>query len=167
MSKLSVELSNLDIIDLNNKLKIKPLVFIGTKDMLHLVKDYKNKFFIINLDSSVENGGSGHGSHWVCMSTFKNYLIYADSYGVLPPLDVERWIKQRYDKFYWLNIQIQGVKASYCGWFVLFFLHLLYYNYILKKKSLFDFINDLESMFDTKEQTKNYNVINKYFSRLL
>ncbi len=134
--------------------------------MLHLVKDYQDKFFIINLDNSQENGGSG-GTHWVCMSTFANYPLYFDSYAVLPPEMVEKWIKQRYDKFYYWSKQIQSLKSTYCGWICIMFLHFLYYNYIVKNKSFFDFVNKFEKMFDTDDQTKNYKVILKYFSKIL
>ena len=166
MSKISVELSDLDIIDIKEKIDLKPLIFVGTKDMIKLVKDYKNKFFIINLDNSFENGGSG-GSHWVALSTFKDYPIYFDSYAVYPPLEVEKFIKQKYKKFYYWNSQIQGIRASYCGWICIMFLNVLYKDFILKNKTFFEFVNYFESLFDIDEQTKNYYVVNKYFSKII
>ena len=164
---MDVGLTDLELGELSKVMRIKPLIYIGTKDKLDLVmNNYKNKFFIINLDNSLENGGGG-GTHWTCFSTFDKYPIYFDSYSMVPPLEVEKYIKERYKKFYYWNKQIQSVRATYCGYIVLMFLHILYKDYILKNKSLFEFVNYFESLFNTDDQSKNYYVINNYFSKFI
>ena len=65
---------------------MKDLIFVGTQDLLKTIpkNKRKNKFYIINLDKQVVNGGSGLGNHWVLLSTHTNQPFFFDSFG-LPP----------------------------------------------------------------------------------
>ncbi len=163
-------LSNFDIIDIAKKLELNDLVFIGTQDLLNNVpkKIRKNKFYIINLDRMVENGGHGIGNHWVMLSTHKKPL-YADSFGQPPPQRVHNFVSALGFKElpYW-DKQLQSVRSETCGWYALMFCDMLN-QYYKGKLGLKDFIDDFMKMgwdFD-KQEVKNNKILLKYFSQRL
>ena len=113
MGKLNA-LSDLNIRNYVEKLKL-PLENIlmrdEIKDNLHV------GFYIINLDTS-----NNEGTHWtVCYAhPLKSY--YFDSYGFLPPLELERKIKP----FLYNDKDIQDWNSEACGWFCIAFIKFLY-----------------------------------------
>ncbi len=169
MNSSSTILSNIDIINIAKQIGLKPLVYVGYKDLLNEVapKDRLNKFYIINLQSSTQ----GDGSHWCCFSTYPKHCVYFDSYAVVPPTNVINFIENLGIKriAYW-DKQIQSIRQTYCGWICLMFLHFLYQG-ILHKKSLSTimthFQNDFPWNFDVQEGPNNYNIILKYFNKKL
>ena len=161
-------LSNFDIIDIADKLGLKDLIFIGTQDLLNTVpkKDRKNKFYIINLDRQIENGGEGVGNHWVCLSTHTK-PFYFNSFAMPPPQRIINFITMLGFKelFYW-DKQIQSLNSQICGWYCLMVCDLLN-QYYLKNKSFDKFIKDFINIgfdFDIQE-VKNNKIVLKYFSK--
>lgn len=158
-------LSNHDLIDLTYILGL-PLIFCGSKDHIFTVpkSQRKNKFYIINLD-----GVEGGGTHWTCLSTFKNYEYYFDPFGVIAPNIIKRFKNDlKIKKLYYNDIQYQSKRSTICGWFVLAWLNHLYHSMSLGE-DLIDIIqsfNDLGFNLDHQEK-KNYNVLLKYINNIL
>jgi hypothetical protein len=61
----------------------------------------------------MQNSRDGDGTHWVCFKTGKP-LIYFDSFGVGPPIEVLR--KSTRDVIFNCE-QIQDLGSTACGWF--------------------------------------------------
>jgi hypothetical protein len=109
--KTGTILSNFDLMDLAQRMDI-PLVGVYSKDKLP--KQKIKGLFIVNI-------GDFHtgGSHWCCFSTVPRSVYYYDSYGAVPPIEVDYYIKATTGlKRYTINkIQTQSLGATYCGWF--------------------------------------------------
>lgn len=60
------------------------------------------------------------GSHWVGLIIKSDYALYSDSFGILPPLEVEQVCKGK--KLYYNKKQIQSLKATSCGYYCVAFL---------------------------------------------
>src|SRR5271155_1879819 len=65
-------LSNFDIIELCNNLKIKNFKGCFMRDELSSMQRSKNKTFILNLDDN-----AGPGTHWtcLCLKTIKHFIL--------------------------------------------------------------------------------------------
>ena len=70
----------------------------------------KRGWYIINLMDS----DAGSGSHWCCFKYDNAHLIYYDSMGFEPPLEVLDVAK---NDILYSNNQIQNEMSSSCGWF--------------------------------------------------
>jgi hypothetical protein len=108
------QLSNYDLYDLANKMKL-PLNNIIMRDKANEIK--KDGFYIINLDDS--NGG---GTHWTVSHYHPLNSCYFDSFGFVPPLEVEEVIKP----FIYNDNDIQDFNSSACGWYCLAFIKFLH-----------------------------------------
>jgi len=160
-------LSNYDIIELANKLKINDLVFVGSQDLLNTIpkKMRKNKFYIINFDNE-----SGAGNHWVCLSTHMSKdrdPFYADSFGQPPPIKVHTFVSNLKPKQlnYW-DKQLQSLNSTICGWYCVLVCDMMN-QYYMKGLGFNDFINDFKKMgwnYDRQEKN-NYKIVDKYFSK--
>jgi len=155
-------LSNIDIINICQVLKI-PLLWIGTKDQLKNITK-KEGLYIVNLDNSFMNGGRG-GSHWVACSTYKNYEVYFDPFGVYPPIAINKFMNSFNHNYKICKSQIQDVDSTYCGWLCIMFLHFLLNN--MKTFNINQIINEFNKKFDLDDQTKNYYDILRYINRLI
>lgn len=74
--------------------------------------------YIINLDSY-----PGQGTHWLGLFVDSQGATYFDSFGVMPPDDVEQFIKKKYKGYRMNTSQIQDIQEGYCGQYVLLFLY--------------------------------------------
>ena len=122
-------LSNIDLSNLAMKLKIN-LVAICSKDELDRIKP-KTGGYIINM----ENSNVGNGSHWTAFILYnengKQKAIYSDSYGVIYPTQVEKFIKRFTDSKIGYNTRmIQKIQTTECGYYALSFLFNLQYKRI-------------------------------------
>jgi hypothetical protein len=104
--------SSLQLRNLAKKYNIK-LDYIIYKDQLVdiPIKDELN--IIINMSNSDEAG-----THWVCLYINKprNLAIYADSFGIVPPLTVTDYINtHNLTNYYYSNIVIQDSNHGHCG----------------------------------------------------
>ena len=113
MGKLKA-LSDLNIRNYVEKLKL-PLENILMRDE---IKDNLGVgFYIINLDTS-----NNEGTHWTACYSHPLKSCYFDSYGFLPPLELENKIKP----FIYNNKDIQDWNSDACGWFCIAFIKFLY-----------------------------------------
>ena len=97
-----------------------------------IINSNPNKFFILNLDDSTNNG-----IHWICFYYRRKKIEYFDSYGLKPP----NIIAQNYSYIY-NNVKYQSFSSKACGFYCLYFVYrryhgMSYYN-IVNKFSLVD-----------------------------
>tara|TARA_R100000951_G_C2596715_1_gene166894 strand:+ start:109 stop:615 length:507 start_codon:yes stop_codon:yes gene_type:complete len=121
-------LSNFDLLNYSKLLNI-PLHSVLSKDLFNKVTP-KQGGYIINL----QDHDKGNGTHWTALVLLNNHAIYYDSYGIVPPSDIRKFVK-RYNKkmpILYSTDQIQTLKSVLCGWFCLFF---LYYFLVMHKNS--------------------------------
>ena len=85
------------------------------RDETHLLE--KDGFYIINLDSS-----KGKGSHWTVLYFHPLNSCYFDSFGFVPPLEVEQKIKP----YIYNDKDIQDFNSSACGWYCVAFIKFLH-----------------------------------------
>ena len=141
MQKSGTILSNFDLINLANRMNL-PLVGCFSKDQLP--KRKIKGFFVVNI-GDFDTGGS----HWTCFSTQDKNVYYYDSYGSVPPIQVDEYIKAvTGKKRYTINkIQTQSLGATYCGWFCIACLYCMMHtkNSVIKKLDMFnDWLNSDE-----------------------
>ena len=87
----------------------------------HQLPRLKNGNYIINLNGQ---------SHWTALIKKGDMYYYFDSYGVVPPLDVQNVIGKN---FRWSNRTIQDLNSSSCGWFCIAFLRFMNHKQDLDK----------------------------------
>jgi len=56
------------------------------RDELNILKTNANECMIINIDHSLNDG-----THWTCLIKRNNKIIYFDSFGLRPPIEVEKY----------------------------------------------------------------------------
>ncbi len=117
-------LSNFDIDKLCKKLKI-PLVGVFSKDELPAQR--QAGFYIVNMQSSVDEFGNDlSGTHWVGFGIFTNgESFYFDSFGVVPPQEVENYLKP-FKPVPYNNLEIQAITSTDCGWWCVGVCHFIY-----------------------------------------
>jgi hypothetical protein len=121
------ELSNFDIIKIIENMKLTH-VFGGvySKDQLPTLQ--RNKFYIINLESS----DAGRGSHWTVFFYNKPLTsIYYDSFGFIAPLEVQEKIMP----YIYNENEIQNYKSSACGYYCIAFINFFIIKPIKKRLS--------------------------------
>jgi len=110
-------LSNLDI----DKIMKNSDNYRGTfsKDMLPKTLD-ENESTIMNLQDYF----AGSGSHWVCIyndEKSKN-VEYIDSFGLIPPNQVVKYMKTTNKIIIYNDTQIQKINSILCGYYCLYFI---------------------------------------------
>lgn len=160
-------LSNFDIEDIAKKLKLNDLIFVGTQDLLETIpkNKRKNKFYIVNLDKQVINGGSGMGNHWVLLSTHTNQPFFFDSFGQPPAQRIYKFANC--NNLIYSNEQIQSLNSEICGWFCLMVADMVY-RYYKNNKSFDHFVDDfLKLGWNFGNEKNNYRIVLKYFSNVI
>lgn len=115
MSKLH-PLTNLEIdLLLNNVKHIMPTT---SRDRLGK-KIKQNEIRCVNIDDS-----SGSGTHWVGYLNHKSlpYAFYFDSFGMVPPPEVIKYLKTSGKPIYYNSSQIQHIYSVLCGYYVVDFI---------------------------------------------
>ena len=100
------------------ELKIKNFKGVFLRDTLPTNIPNQNECGILNLDRSF-----GPGTHWVCWYKQDDLKLYFDSYGILPPLELQKYLGKN---IFYNTDQIQK-SGVVCGHLCL---------YILKKLDL-------------------------------
>lgn len=77
----------------------------------------KDGFYIINLDTS-----DNSGTHWTALYYHPLNSYYFDSFGFVPPLEVEEKIKP----YLYNNTDIQDFNSKACGWYCIAFIKFLH-----------------------------------------
>lgn len=108
------ETSSTDLYNLAHSFGIK-LKNICFKDQLP--KHLSNGNYIINMANHDELG-----THWIALivKNDSNESFYFDSFGIVPPLDIEERICNNF--YHISNKQIQNLDEGYCGQYCLDFL---------------------------------------------
>ena len=104
-------------------------------------------FYIINLDTS-----NNRGTHWTALYFHPLNSYYNDSFGFVPPLEVEEKIKP----YHYNNKDIQDYYSSACGWYCLAFIKFLH-DKTDKQLAFKEFLR----MFSNKT-TENDNILKEY-----
>lgn len=120
LKKVLKPLTNLDLIELVDSLGIKNFRGVFMRDTLP-AKPKEIEVGIINLDST-----EGKGTHWVCYSKNKDKIYYFDSFGLDPPLELQKYLKNGKDRRIELStFQIQEFGTHHCGYYCLLLLKLI------------------------------------------
>jgi hypothetical protein len=141
-------LTNFQLIDILKKYNIK-INGIYMKD--ELPDKLSIGFYICNLQSSYQ----GNGSHWTALYYNPKLSVYFDSYGFIPPLEIEQKIKP----YVYNNKDIQNYQSSSCGYFCVAFI-----KYMYKSTNIFQSYNEFETIFsnDTEKNDAILRSILKY-----
>lgn len=114
--KFDYPITNYDIINICRDLKIK-LHGVLSRDEYN---SEKLGFYIINLDNS-------SGTHWVAVFHHVDFILYFDSFGVMP---FKNLYNQSIKKPVHYNIFIiQDINSVLCGWYCIGFLKYIQQNY--------------------------------------
>jgi hypothetical protein len=140
--------TNTQLINFAEKMKL-PLNNILMRDEMNELKN--DGFYIINLDDS-----NGNGTHWTALYFQGNPLnsYYFDSFGFVPPLEVEQKIKP----YLYNDADIQDFNSEACGYYCLAFIKFLHDK------------NDIELAFRQflqlfgNKTTENDNILEKYLN---
>lgn len=132
-----------------------PLVGVFSKDKLPITK--KDGGYIINLQDS----DKGSGTHWTAFYVEGSSRVYFDSFGVIPPLSVQRFLR---NKYVYSTKHIQNIQSEICGYYVLYFLWFMWNhrNRIRDVRQRFCAFLRLFS----KDPTKNKTLLQKYIKPL-
>ena len=65
--------------------------------------------YIVNLQSSNDGGGT----HWVCLYYTPNFSYYYDSFGFVPPLEIQNKIIP----YIYNDMEIQDIDSTACGFY--------------------------------------------------
>jgi hypothetical protein len=82
-----------------------------SKDQIPNIRPYQ--WAVVNMQSS--NEGDKKGTHWVCVYVDNLSIIYLDSFGIVPPLEIIDLAKDK--KIYYNEKQLQDEDSSCCGYF--------------------------------------------------
>jgi len=104
--------------DINDILQSQGVKLKGIYMKDELPKKLKTGFYVVNLQSSFQ----GNGTHWTAFYYNPKLSMYFDSYGYIPPLEVEEKIKP----YIYNDIDIQSYSSTACGYFCIAFI--LYMN---------------------------------------
>lgn len=149
-------LSNLDILEITEYYNL-PLIDVEMKDKLR--GKPKDGAYIVNLQSS----NVGNGTHWCMFYVNRKEVVYFDPFGVLPPLEVEKFIKKiKGVHLYYNEFNIQDLKSEMCGWFCIACIHYIHNN--IKHDDLYNVFNRFINGFscNTKE---NDSILKSYFKK--
>lgn len=108
-------LSNFDMMNILNNQGVE---FNGIFMKNELPEKLKRGAYIVNLQSSKE----GNGTHWVAFYYTPSGSYYYDSYGFVPPLEVEAKIRP----YVYSDNQIQDLDSTACGYYCLAFVMFLH-----------------------------------------
>ena len=113
--------TNIDLIKMAEKYGIK-VDYILFKDELKLIPYKPNLDIILNMSNTKHPG-----THWIALHTFKDMLVYFDSFGVEPPEEVIDFLRKDFSKgkLVYNNYQIQHITSERCGQHSLGFLGLM------------------------------------------
>jgi hypothetical protein len=111
--------TNQQLADKAHKLGL-PLIGVFSKDELPEIP--KPGYYIVNLENETNAAGVFNGgSHWVGIGIENNKAVYWDSYGVAPPVEVQRFLKQ-FIPYQYSTKMIQSPKSGWCGMYQMYFI---------------------------------------------
>ena len=146
-------LSNYDLIDWVKQLGIKYFRGVFSKDVLPT--QIKNKECgIVNLDNNI-----GPGTHWVAYRNIDRFCEYFDSFGLMMPSEVKKYMTTSGKQLEYSGDEIQERDSVLCGYWCLY--------YLLERqkgRSILDTIHNAE--FDMSDTSVNHRFIINYFKNI-
>ena len=139
-------LSNTDLEKLINVMRL-PLNNIIMRDETKEIID--DGFYIINLDTS-----KNEGTHWTCLYHHPLKSYYFDSFGFVPPYEVEKIIIP----YNYNNKDIQDYNSDACGWYCLAFIKFIY-----DKNNKEEAFKEFLKLF-SKKTIDNDNILKEYLA---
>jgi len=126
-------------------------------------KAIKQGFYIYNLDSRTNPVlQNSLGTHWTCSVGNDRDTMYFDSYGVVPPTEIETFMKRKYGKYAYNNYIIQDLNSDDCGFYCLG-LALFVKENQHKYSNLLQCCNEYISLFGD-DAKKNDLILRKYIN---
>ena len=126
--------------------------WIGTVTRDTLPYDIKDReLCVINYDTV-----TGAGTHWVCYANLPNqsHVIFFDSFGVIPSVEVQQYLKSSGKEIAYSTGQIQSIDSIMCGYYCV---------YVLKELNKGRSFADILSVFDVSPTAKNEKLIRSKF----
>ena len=143
-------LSNCDLFNWIKQLGIKHFRGIYSRDELPS-KILKNEVGIVNLDSQI-----GPGTHWVAYRTGEKETEYFDSFGLIMPNEVMKYL---ITSVFYSGDEIQERDSVLCGYWCLY--------YLIKRQKGIPMLNGIHNAkFDMDDQTLNHRFIIDYFKNI-
>ena len=132
-----------------------------------------NEAYLINMDDKYDASGNlSAGSHWVCFQSNKypdgsTESIYFDAYGIPPPENVKRVVKDATGKSLPYNTKdIQSLMNNACGWYCAAFLHFINAS-SYRSGNLYQDVSTFLDMFDDLNESvdfkKNEFILKHFF----
>lgn len=75
-----------------------------------------NWFCIVNMSDDKSHGKELPGTHWMAMGRIRGTPFYFDSYGVIPPTEIESYFPDK-ENMVWSHKEIQELGTPNCGFF--------------------------------------------------
>ena len=145
-------LSNYDLLNWVKKLGIKHFRGVYSRDALP-IKILKNEVGIINLDSQI-----GPGTHWAAYRNGKNGAEYFDSFGLIMPNEVMKYLMTSGKKIFYSGDEIQERDSVLCGYWALY--------YLLERQIGIPMLSVIHNAnFDMNDQSVNHRFIINYFKK--
>ncbi len=151
-------LSNLELFEMAEHYRL-PLNDIYLRDQCP--RKIKQGLYIYNLDDSKQD--IPYGTHWTCSMGDDDELVYFDSFGSPPPVEVDKFIKSKYRNYGWNNWIVQIIRSDFCGFFCIG-LFLFVKQSRAKYKSLTECVNEFINMFGD-DTTKSDGTLQSYFRK--
>lgn len=148
-------LTNFDLLEYGKDLRLRNYTVL-MKDEFTLKRNWN---YIINLHNKGQSG-----SHWVSMVTSDTaQAFYFDSFGMPPPQNIVKILKDNFYKIYFNSKQIQDIKSEVCGYFTLGF---IIYMRLFSQPSI-SLMNNFAKFFKSKKLSDNDLIIKKFVRRFL
>lgn len=130
-----------------------PLRAVVFKDQLYDIP-LESGGYIINMSDS-----GSMGTHWICLWIEKKKVVYFDSFGISPPIEIRNAVKNLTNKILVSDKHIQNINSGWCGIYNLFFLWFMHNH---KKKNI---EKRLESFIDlfSDDVEKNLSILKNLF----
>lgn len=136
---------------------------IYCKDELKGLKPRKG-FYVFNLDSaSLADDAGDVGTHWTCAVIGKglNAVVYFDSFGAPPPLEVEDFLRQNRDSYDYNNWVCQDIDSEACGHFVIAYGKAMAQSGATSKRDMLRATDAFISLFPNEDGKKNEVVLSQ------
>ena len=146
-------LSNYDLKDWVKQLGIKYFRGFFSKDTLPTRINNK-ECGIINLDNHI-----GPGTHWVAYRNIDKYCEYFDSFGLMMPLEVKKYMATSGKQLEYSGDEIQERDSVLCGYWCLY--------YLLERQKGTSILNTIHNAeFDRSDTSVNDRFIINYFRNI-
>ena len=146
-------LSNFDLLNWVEKLGIKHFRGVYSRDALPQ-KILKDEVGIVNLDSQI-----GSGTHWVAYRNGKNVAEYFDSFGLIMPSEIQKYLSTSGKQIFHSGDEIQERDSVLCGYWCLY--------YLMERQKGVPMLNVIHNAnFDMNDQSVNHRFIIDYFKNM-